>query len=50
MKRHYEVVSVQEDSSVAPYGNTSVETATNQVVDEPNEVTRPTTGNIYADH
>lgn len=50
MKRHYEVVSVQEDSSVVPYGNTSVETATNQVVDDSNKVTRPTTGNIYADH
>lgn len=47
---HYEVVSVQEDSSITPYGNKDIETATNQVVDEPNEVTRPTTSNIYADH
>lgn len=46
----YEVVSVQEDSSITPYSNADIETATNQVVDDPNEVTRPTTGNIYADH
>lgn len=46
----YEVVSVQEDSSITPYSNADIETATNQVVDDPNEVTRPTTGNVYADH
>ena len=47
---HYEVVSVQEDSSITPYGNKDIETATNQVVNDPNEVAWPTTGNIYADH
>lgn len=46
----YEVVSVQEDNSITPYGNKDIETATNQVVDDPNEVALPTTGNIYADH
>lgn len=46
----YEVVSVQEDSSITPYSNADIKTATNQVVDDPNEVTRPTTGNVYADH
>lgn len=50
MKRHYEVVSVQEDTSITPYGNVSVETATNQVVDDPDEVAQPTTGNVYTDH
>ena len=35
---HYEVVSVQEDSSITPYGNKDIETATNQVVNDPNEV------------
>lgn len=44
----YEVVSVQEDNSITPYDNAYIETATNQVVNDPNEVTRPTTGNIYA--
>lgn len=46
----YEVVSVQEDSSITLYGNKDIETATNQVVNDPNEVTLPTTGNVYADH
>lgn len=46
----YEVVSVQEDSSITPRSNADIETATNQVVDDPNEVTRPTTGNVYTDH
>lgn len=46
----YEVVSVQEDNSIISCRNADIETATNQVVDDPNEVTRPTTGNIYADH
>lgn len=50
MKRHYEVVSVQDDNSITAYGNADIETATNQVADDPNEVSRPTTGNIYADH
>lgn len=46
----YEVVSVQEDNSITPYSNANIETATNQVVNDPNEVAWPTTGNIYADH
>lgn len=46
----YEVVSVQEDSSITPYSNADIETATNQVVNDPNEVAWPTTGNIYSDH
>lgn len=46
----YEVVSVQEDNSITPYGNKDIETATNQAVNDPNEVTLPTTGNVYADH
>lgn len=50
MKRHYEVVSVQEDSTITPYGNTDIEAATNQVVNDPDEVARLITGNVYADH
>ena len=46
----YEVVSVQEDSSITLYGNKDIETATNQVVNDSSEVAQPTTGNIYADH
>lgn len=46
----YEVVSVQEDNSITPYTNADIETTTNQVVDDPNEVALPTTGNVYADH
>lgn len=46
----YEVVSVQEDNSITPYDNKDIEAATNQVVNDPNEVSRYTTGNIYADH
>ena len=50
-KQDYEIVSVQEaTASVRPYDNKGIETATNQVVDDPNEVTQPTTSNIYADH
>ena len=50
MNHHYEIVSVQEDSSITPYGNASVETATGQVVDEPADLRIPITGNVYADH
>lgn len=46
----YEVVSVQEDNSITPYSNANIEIATNKVVNDPNEVAWPTTGNIYADH
>ena len=46
----YEVVSIQEDNSIIPCSNTDIETATNQVVNDPSEVAWPTTGNIYSDH
>lgn len=51
-KQDYRIVSVQEEAttSVRPYDNADIETATNQVVDDPNEVAQPTTGNVYADH
>lgn len=46
----YEVVSVQEGNSITSYRNADIEAATNQVVNDPNEVAQPATGNIYADH
>ena len=33
-----------------PYSNADIETTTNQVVNDPNEVAWPTTGNAYVDH
>ena len=40
----------RRDNSITPYTNADIETTTNQVVNDPNEVALPTTGNVYADH
>lgn len=50
MNRHYEIVSVQENSTITPYGNASVTTATGKVVDDPAVLRIPITDNVYADH